>query len=228
MAEVSYENPEPNEALPSSDAKIRTALVKLKETVNGKLGSANLEAAAGITDTQLASPNNSVYRTLLSATSVTGEESNGTYIIGSKSGVTNKMISLSGSINTKEASSAWIIPPILGFKAANYEVASRTTKLRVFAELLTNETAPGVTFKIFMWSLVGGGGENVLKLGSGSKVEGSEAKFTTPAATSSLRAESADFSAPSEANYVLVIETSGALAAKSVIGVSAHVGIRNV
>lgn len=53
MAELSYELPEAGEARANSDVKIRAGLVKIKESVNGKLGSSNLEAAAEITRAQL-------------------------------------------------------------------------------------------------------------------------------------------------------------------------------
>lgn len=48
MTEVVFENPEKGEARSASDAKIKTALTKLKETVNGKIGQANFEANAAL------------------------------------------------------------------------------------------------------------------------------------------------------------------------------------
>jgi len=48
MTEVVYELPEKGEARSASDGKMRTALTKLKETVNGKIGQANFEANAAL------------------------------------------------------------------------------------------------------------------------------------------------------------------------------------
>lgn len=48
MTEVIYELPEKGEARSSSDGKVKTALTKLKERVNGGLGQANFEANAAL------------------------------------------------------------------------------------------------------------------------------------------------------------------------------------
>jgi hypothetical protein len=51
---VSFETPEPNEALASSDSKIRAAIIALREAINGGLSNENLSGAAGITRANLA------------------------------------------------------------------------------------------------------------------------------------------------------------------------------
>jgi hypothetical protein len=45
---ISYEYPEAGEARASSDVKLRTALVKLKEAINGELNNANLVAGTAL------------------------------------------------------------------------------------------------------------------------------------------------------------------------------------
>lgn len=74
MTELSFENPEGGEPRAASDGKIRTALVRLKETINGELDHTNLTGSAGITDAQLASPNDGTHKLLLATSGFLSEE----------------------------------------------------------------------------------------------------------------------------------------------------------
>lgn len=219
MARISPDLPTIGDKRGPEEVDIRTALAALLAEFNGNIDSTNVKAAAGFLDGQLASPNSVVYRTLLE---VSGRATTGAadvHVFGN----TGVLVKAGNDMNAAGATS-WI-----HFAAGDYTVASKTQKLRVRAQLIGNAIAPGVTFTIGMYpidAIAGAPGQFTFTVGT--VVPGSTVVFATPGIGADLEANSGDFTIPADGRYVLAAAVSGAMAANSVVGISAQLQTHHV
>jgi hypothetical protein len=185
-------------------------------------------AAAGDNDTSIATtafvsnavPNAS-YRTLLDCSgSHTAAKVAGTYALGQ-----GDPLAVSGTGTLYPLNSIFIA-------AADYPtVNGAAPKLRIRAELYTNDVAPTGNFTLGLYPITrpgtsGGAGVCIFTLGT--VVTGSNgATFSAPAADGLLNAVSADFALPADGHYVLGVVTTATVAASSHVHISASLQLRN-
>lgn len=159
-------------------------------------------AAGSVTDTQLASPNNSFYRTLsevVGSVGAAGAVANGTYLFKSETAGATPV----GTSNN-------VIPLVLGFDPADYVVAGKTLQLSLYSSLFVNATAAGATFKVGLYPITtSAGAANQINLDVGAVVAGSEVTFTTPGANTRSQGSSGDFAAPAQGPYAICVNVSG-------------------
>ncbi len=206
------ENPAIGELNEKGDPKI----VELVKQYNGLLNSENK-----FPDTSLASPNNSVYRPLLFGGGVMGTTAEaGTYMLLGN-GVSNRLSGVS------LAASA-LVPSALYFAKADYEVAGKTQKLRLRAQVLTNATKPTITFTVGLYPMTFSGGTNELKVTLGTVVSGSTVAIVEPAASAATSGTGSDFTIPSDGYYMFGLVTNAGLTANNVSIVTAQLQSRSV
>lgn len=96
------------------------------------------------------------------------------------------------------------------------EVNERLVKYKLLSTLLTNATAPTITFTVGLYPVTAAAGsEQVVSITLGSVVAGSTCVFTTPAHESLTVVRSTVFTAPSAGFFALACAVSGSAAAKS-------------
>jgi hypothetical protein len=92
---------------------------------------------------------------------------------------------------------------------ADLAVAGKTAKLRIRAQVATNDTAPAVTFAFGLYPVTSTTcAASQIELTAGSIV-GTAATIATPAALSIVSAVSADFDVPADGPYLIGVLTSG-------------------
>jgi hypothetical protein len=94
-----------------------------------------------------------------------------------------------------------------------------TRKYRLLVDLVTNNTAPAITFTVGLYPLTtpAGAANNGVNFTLGTVVSGSSLTFTTPAANSIISADTSDFDAPAAGLYALGIVSSGSQAGTSAV-----------
>jgi hypothetical protein len=108
-------------------------------------------------------------------------------------------------------------------------VNKRTVKLNVQASVITNATAPTITFTVGLYPVsAAAGGETAVTLTLGSVVTGSTAVFTSPGKETLTEAASGLFACPSAGFYALGVVTSGGAAAKSSAAIRALLQVSQV
>lgn len=176
---------------------------------------------ASVTDAKLASPNNSVYKTLLIARSVAAADvAAGTYALGEEGGALSDSTPIS-------------LVPAAPFATvylddADFTVASKTTKLRVRGIVRTNGTVPAITFTFGLYPVTWSGGADALVATLGTVVASSTAAIASPSANSATTAVSSDVNVPSDGDYCLGVVTSATLTNNSACLLSAQLQTRNV
>ena len=198
----------PAEGSPNSteDPKVKAAIKRFNELLNSE---------NKVEDGGLASPNNSAYRTLLTSSAVlVGGEGGGTF-------------ALDGGDGFKSAASITLGFPALFFKSSDYEVAGKTQKLRLRAQVGANATKPEVKFTFGLYPLTVAGAENELKFTLGTVVSGSTVELTGTASTI-VEGNSGDLTIPAEGTYALGVVLSGAIVTKSRVGLFAQLQTRSV
>jgi len=201
--------------------------VALREVVNGQLTNENLEAAAGIVDTKLASPNNSVYRAIHSAfgLSAAGMVA-GTYILGTNEGAAfSTGIAPSGASLVKEHS---VGASFFYFDDADYTVAGKTQKLRLRSQLACNGTKATLKFTFGLYPITVSGGITELKITLGTVVSGSTVEINEPAASTVSSGVSSEFTIPADGAYALGCVTGASMTTGSAVLLSAQLQTRNV
>lgn len=204
------------------------------DQVNGNLDNDNIKASAGIVDSKLASPNNSVYRTLLAVAVPVGDNAGvgaGTYQFNAKWNSTTPHVGPLQSAEGQSFASAVISPlftPYIYFDDADYTVASKTQKLRVRAQIACNATAPAITFTVGLYPVTVAGGADTLTFTLGTVVAGSTVAFASPSASTIAQSNSGDLTIPSDGAYAFGFVTSGVPAANSASLISAQLQTRNV
>lgn len=182
------------------------------------LTNANLTGAAGITDANLASPNNSAYKSIREAQGhVPDGSTSGSYYFGI-SGVTKSAVG--GATQS---------PVSIYFDDADYTVAGKTQKLRVRAQAYVGGTAPATTLTVGLYpiSSVGGAG-GLLVATLGTVVSGSTVAFASPAINSKNEGNSGDLTIPADGHYVLGVALAGTTAVNATVGLSVQLQTRSV
>lgn len=184
-------------------------------------------AAAGDNDTQVATTafvqqasSYSQYKTLtVAAGSITAGIVAGTYAIPF------------GDAVQPAAGSLYPISTINLVAADFPSVDGKAAKLRIRAQLYTNDVAPTGNYTIGLFPITrpgtsGGAGLNIYTLGT--VVPGSNgATFTTPTADGLHSAVSADFALPADGHYALGVVTTATVAASSHIHLVVTLQIHN-
>ena len=195
----------------------------LRDVINGQLDTENLKSGAGITDGQLASPNNLVYRTFESAQVIHAQGLvAGSYLL--VNGGSNGAQSQSGA-NLRAGSYNVHVFPIVSTDIA---VPSKTSKLRLRAQALCNATKAALKYTFGLYPVSVGGGANELTLTLGTVVAGSTVEINEPPAATATPAAGSDFAVPSDGVYALGVVTSGTLTTNSAILLSAQLQMRFV
>jgi hypothetical protein len=193
----------------TADPQIKSDLETLNNLLDAsnKIPGTSLAAEAKIADTQLISPNNAAYRSLLKAYNfISFESAAGTYILGSGSATGAPKTSGSNLITSPAE-----VPPFFQFAKADYEVGGKTQKLRLRAQVTTNATKPTFkyTFGLYPFTTAGGGTELVVTLGT--VVSGSTVEFNEPPPSTVTSKETSDFTIPADGAYCLGVVTSAKL-----------------
>lgn len=182
----------------------------------GSITAANL--AGSIPDSKLASPNNSVYKTIMSASAYFGGKSSGASIFGfspNDAGV--------GASTTLAP-----IPLFFDYASGEYSVGSLTTKFRVKMEVAVGSTSPStVTFTAGLYPVTVSAGNFAF----GTVTTGSTALSSGLATNTISRFNSGDFSASALANdpgaYVLGV-VIGSITVPAGIALNVQLQTRNV
>lgn len=185
-------------------------------------------AAAGTNTTQIATTafakamdNNAAYSVILSvAGSHTAAKVAGTYALGF-----GDPVAVSGT--------GTLYPiGIINIVGADYPTINGvTTKLRIRAQLFTNDVAPTGNFTFGLYPITrpatsGGAGLCIFTLGT--VVAGSNgATFTTPAADLAGVAVGADFAIPADGLYCIGVVTTGTIATSAHVHMVAQLQLRN-
>lgn len=186
-------------------SKVTSAMI-----LNGEIVSADLNAAAGVTDAQLASPNNGAYKTLFSTQTYAGGSTTGTYYVPTGAGV----LLASTGISTVPGSQA---PPIINLYSSDYAVTGKTTKLRVDTTVAVGSTAPStVTLKCGLFPLTISAGNWALRAVA---VDGLQS-FSL-ATNSILTFAGSDVNIPADGAYVL-----GCVVGSITCPVGIHIGAK--
>jgi len=195
----------------------------LAEVINGQLDNENIKKGAGITDEKLASPNNAVYRPLLTAQSGLYQDIPAATRILGFGGIARA----SGS-NALQGLEVLEMPPILSLDAADYPVSGKTHKLRIRCWVAPNATKPTITFTFGLYPLTVAGGADSLTYTLGTVVTGSTKAIAEPSASTLTAAVSGDFDLPANGPYALGFVQSAQMTNNSVALIGAQLQTRHV
>lgn len=178
---------------------------------------------ANVTDAKLASPNNSTYKTILTANAWAGTDSPAaTYPLA---GALLSANSDSGS----DFAVGPVLPPMIYFDDADYTVGSLTQKLRVRAQVNTNATAwSSVTATFGLYPVTFAGSADALTVTLGTVVSGSTVAIANPSASTTNQGNSGDLTIPSDGQYCLGVVTSATLTNNAAALLTAQLQTRNV
>ncbi|MBJ7348630.1 MAG: hypothetical protein JHC87_08690 [Thermoleophilaceae bacterium] len=173
----------------------------------------------GIVDTELASSNNAVFKTILQASAK-----------GSSIGMSSTGVWGLAETGDASASPADRALPMLYFAAADYTVAGLTTKLRVNAQVLANATAIATTLTFGLHAVtasagVSGGLSTTL---NGTPVSGSTVAFVSPSASSRNQAQSSVFTVPADGYYTLAVINTAGFAGNAAVQMSAQLQVVHI
>lgn len=220
------------------------------DVVNGNIEAANLASNAvttakitdaNVTDAKLASPNNSVYRTLLVAHGyATADAGAATYALtGTDVRFTSGSLAASGGMlasggNLLDGSGTTSVdfsaaPNLIYFDDADFTVASKTQKLRLRAQVNTNTVAwSSVTATFGLYPVTFAGGNDTLTMTLGTVVAGSTVVIANPSASTTNQGNSGDFTIPSDGQYCVGVVLSAQLTNNAVSLLTAQLQHRNV
>lgn len=115
--------------------------------------------------------------------------------------------------------------------AADYPTLNGVAaKLRIRAELYTNDVAPTGNFTIGLHPITRpatSGGAGLLIYTIGAAVSGSTVTFTTPAADGLLDQAGSDFALPADGHYILGVVTTATVATSAHVHISASLQMHN-
>ena len=199
--DIRADNISPSAAIPYASLSL-TNQIKNADVASAAAIVGSKMAAASIADDRLASPNNSVYRTVsevIGSLGISGAVGNGSYFFKQDAAGVLAASTSDGSV-----------PAVMAFDPADYAVAGKTLKLNLFTGYFGNGTAPGATFKVGLYPVsASGGAANLINLDLDTVVTGSQVTFTTPGANGRLSGTSGDFTAPAAGFYALCVNVSG-------------------
>ena len=183
-------------------AAITDGAITAPKLASGAVDSTKI-AAGGINDDRLASPTNATYKTLFGPLTAVGPTTTGTFLLGPQGTL------VPTGVDTTSAA------VVLYLVEAEYHVPGLTTRLQLRATVLTNATAPGVSYTAALYPVTGvAGGAGNINYSVGGAV-GSSVGFTTPGASSRNQNSSPDFVWPGDGYYALGVSVSGAPAANN-------------
>lgn len=177
-----------------------------------------LDSSNKVTDANLASANNSAYRTLMFCnTAFFLDLAAATYILA------NVAEASPASLGTPAAQ-----PPMTYFDDADFTVGSLTQKLRIRAQASTNATQPTITFTVGLYPITFAGIADTLTATLGTVVAGSTVALASPAASLTTQGSSGDFTIPADGQYCFGCVTSGTLTNNNFTTISAQLQTRSV
>jgi hypothetical protein len=182
-----------------------------------------------VTDTDLASPNNSVYKTILTApaTILALDAAAATYALDGTQDNDGAPY-VSGTATTVGSGDVPAIP-LIYFDDADYTVGSKTTKLRLRAQVNTNATAwSSVTATFGLYPVTFAGAADTLTITLGTVVSGSTVAIANPSASTTNQGNSGDFTIPSDGQYCIGVVTSATLTNNAAALLTAQLQTRNV
>ena len=200
------------------------------EALNAILGEENKVKGSGveektIADTNLVSPNNVAYRTLLFAQQmISNDREAGTYLIAN--GFSGVSI-VSGGLVSGSGNPLGVLP-YLYFDSSDYSVNGKTQKLRLRAQVAVNTAKPTIKFTVGLYPVAPAGAADQMTLTLGTVVGGSTVEISEPPASAVANGVGSDFAAPSNGAYMLGVVTSGALTNNSLVLISAQLQTRHV
>lgn len=202
-------------------ADVQTMFNEAKAAIND-VDSANVTDGT-ITDADLASPNNSVYRTLFTSKAALGADAlaasgASTYLMGHsafQSGVGLTPYTRGGMASPAAADADRLNIDLFDFDDADYAVNGKTHKLRVRAFLGNGFTAwSSVTATVGLYpvTFAGSGSADIpIFVTPGTVVSGSTVALANPASSGPTRGNSGVFTPPSDGLYALGFTLSAAL-----------------
>lgn len=217
--------------------------------VNGNIDNTNLAAGAAlanlgagtVTDAKLASPNNSVYKTVLASGSfISDGVIAATYVLVGPQQAFNAGTLSSNNAPLTSGGTIWkggvsgLNTPgagIVYFASADFTVGSLTQKLRVRAQVNCNATSwSSVTGTFGLYPVTfGAGAANRVDLTIGTVVSGSTVAIANPTnAANPNQGNSGDFTIPSDGMYALGLATSATLTTNAAALLTAQLQTRNV
>lgn len=178
------------------------------EDLDGRFPIRSADIADGtVTDTDLASPNNGVYRTIASI--------QGGFVAGT--GGNSYFVAGNGTVTANGGSSANGVLGLVDIQAADYAVNGKTARLRTTLYVASNATAPANTHIGFLFPTAWAGGIGAQTLTLGSVVTGSGATVASPAASLATRAVSGDYTLPTDGLYCLGVTRSGTATLNNIV-----------
>lgn len=209
-----------------TDARSISSLMGNLNTIvsefNGNIDNANIKASAGIVDSKLASPNNSVWRTILTyGMQISSSVGAGVYNFPAEDHLTWYPSA------TPSAGGSPIV--LWNVNSADYAVAGKTTYIRTRAVYASNATALGQTITTSWSTFTVAGTFNVVPritytIGSG----GGALSIPSPAASSITTATLADTALPSNGTYAFYVSLGGAVPSDHLGHLKVLVEMRNV
>jgi len=118
--------------------------------------------------------------------------------------------------------------PMIYFDDADATATSLIQKLRLRAQVNTNNASPTITFTFGLYPVTFAGGTEVFTVTLGTVVSGSTVAIASPAATSTVSANSGDFTIPSDGQYALGCVTSAMMPDTSAALLTAQLQTRSV
>jgi len=110
------------------------------------------------------------------------------------------------------------------------DVREEPSKLRIRAQLCTNDVAPGGNFTMGLYPVTrpaASGGAGICIMTLGTVVSGSTVAFTAPAADSILSGVGTDFALPADGFYAIGVVTSATMPASSHVHINAQLQHHN-
>lgn len=205
---------------PENVNQLNSNLAAISSVINGGITNGNLSGSAAITDANLASPNNSVWRTVATAASLTYNGLGTSYYFIS-SGATATPTT-SGADNSV---GSFVYPAVVDLRSADFSVAGLTTYVRIKSVFHSNATALGYNLETGIASFTVGGGTGAIKWTIGSSA--ASATFTTPSASTATVANGTAVALPSDGVYAFYMKPSGSAPSNHLAGVQVSLQVRH-
>jgi hypothetical protein len=195
---------------------LNSIFTSLQNTVNGGLDEVNVpNLAAAFTH----------YKTVLwGGCQTTTAAAGGTFLMSG--GPTTNAAATVGTVGAAgTAAWAFYLDP------ADWTANARTTRLRLRAQMVTNNVAPATNFAVGLYPVttVGAASGSDAGVNTGAVITGSQATFVTPAAATAVSpVSSGDFNAPAAGYYIFAVAISAAMAAGSRATIGVQLQMRQV
>jgi hypothetical protein len=170
---------------------------------------------ASVSDAELASANNSVYRTVFTANALVASPTTGSiYLLQNASNIATSGTGAQNPVSVHHLA------------AASYAVTNLTARLRLKATVLTNATSPAATytFGLYPISSVAGTATNI-QYNAGTVV--GNTVVLTPTASQRINGTSTDFTFPADDYYAIGFTNNATPAAGSVTSISVALQLRH-